>query len=293
MRVLLTILPAIIIAISAPNLRIEQFLQIESPSQLSVSIVDKDDVVFYSAPSNYSRINSKLSLFQLNQLSNLFVVVSILQLVESKRIKLNQSVNDFIALKCNTNIHKKSCSSNATILHLITHSSGLEYKPVSFFYNILQYSITFPDIIHEPGTIFSNENYGYQVLASIVESITRISFKNYVTEKILIPLEMTDTTILDANYTTNPVFNKFNNIFNASKPNPHLISLYKNGANIPWKFTSLSNSLGVVSTMNDMTKFISTILNKGMSMHNLHKFGTSPSRILEVTLLNSRLLLLN
>ncbi len=69
----------------------------------------------------------------------------------------------------------------ATVRHLLAHAAG--------------YSMNSADIMAEPGKRRVYSNYGFQVLAELIEQASDIEFGRYVAEAVCEPLGMTDTEL--------------------------------------------------------------------------------------------------
>lgn len=91
------------------------------------------------------------------------------------------------------------------IKHLIHHTSGLpEYdglcehkestKKVVTNSDILNWLIQNPKLSFKPGSTFSYSNTGYNLLASVIERITKTTFPTFIQERFFNPLKMNDAT---------------------------------------------------------------------------------------------------
>ncbi|TRW88282.1 beta-lactamase family protein [Mycolicibacterium sp. 018/SC-01/001] len=69
----------------------------------------------------------------------------------------------------------------ATVRHLLAHAAG--------------YDMTSAKILAKPGTRRIYSNHGFAVLAETLESEAGIPFTEYFTESVLVPLEMSGTTL--------------------------------------------------------------------------------------------------
>jgi len=84
----------------------------------------------------------------------------------------------------------------------MSHSAGFEDEILSLFTRDLDLSVSLKDILNlkmpiqvrPPATYSSYSNHGTGMAAHIVENITKMSFNDYVEQKILTPLGMTQST---------------------------------------------------------------------------------------------------
>ncbi|MCL1850457.1 MAG: beta-lactamase family protein [Bacteroidetes bacterium] len=130
------------------------------------------------------------TLFDLASISKQFTAAAVLKLNEEKRLSLTDNVTKFLPYFPYKNI---------TIKHLLTHTSGLpEYMdfPEKDFNQQMPLSNTQlenylerikPKILFQPGVRFKYINTNYALLALIVETITGLSFEQYVRKEIFTP----------------------------------------------------------------------------------------------------------
>jgi CubicO group peptidase (beta-lactamase class C family) len=69
----------------------------------------------------------------------------------------------------------------STVRHLLAHASG--------------YSMHSPEVLNAPGQRRVYSNYGFQVLAQTVAKASEIDFTTYLSEAVLVPLGMADTSL--------------------------------------------------------------------------------------------------
>lgn len=93
-------------------------------------------------------------------------------------------------------------SNGITIRHLLTHTSGIPDvgdlgidNPQLTNAKALKTLATLKSNFREPGQKYQYSNTGYLLLASVVERITEKNFGDFLSEKILNPLEMKNTLL--------------------------------------------------------------------------------------------------
>jgi len=126
-------------------------------------------------------------------MSKTITAVAVLQLVESGAIELDRPVRDYLITF--------PYSADITIRHLLAHTSGIPNPiPLRWVHAVERH----PDfdeagaleaVMHrharlafEPGAKYAYSNIGYWVLGSVVERTSEMSFRSYVTDRILTPL---------------------------------------------------------------------------------------------------------
>ena len=186
--------------------------------------------------------------FQLASVSKIFTSIAILQLVEKNRINLKDTIQEFFP---------KFPYDGITIHQLLSHRSGMSQythfcdAPDSIWpdksltinnqdvINIISKIV--PLVNYKPNHKYYYCNTNYLLLASIVEKVSGISFKNYVKKYIFNPSGMFSSTIYDR---TN-----FEELVLPAQG-------YEN--KIPWEDVYLNGVVGdkgVYSTTEDLLKF--------------------------------------
>lgn len=139
--------------------------------------------------------------FQLASVSKQFTAVSILQLMEQGKLKLDDRVEQHIP--------GFPYDSSITIRSLLTHKSGLanyaycldkyydKKTPLTNAKVVELFTKIKPGIDYHPNRQFHYNNTNYILLAYIVERISGKGFREYVKENIFIPAGMTESFVYD------------------------------------------------------------------------------------------------
>ena len=152
----------------------------------------------YADIANQKKVDGKNTLFRVASISKLFVWVAIMKLQEEGKLDLNDEITKHLPdLDIPNNYPQK-----ITIKHLMSHCAGFEDESLSIFVKDPDFSTSIKDIlsvkipkqVRPPATYSSYSNYGTGMAALIVENITKMSFNDYVEQKILTPLGMTHST---------------------------------------------------------------------------------------------------
>src|SRR5688500_7144600 len=160
--------------------------------------IAKDGNVLYTRAIGYGQINeterkplSAASRFRIGSITKMFTSVMILQLVEERKLKLNDTLDKFFPQI--PNAHK------ITIAHTLAHRSGIpNSRPTTSKTNAVTkdevlalISRNTPDF--EPGTKHSYSNSGYFILGLIVEKLAGKSYAEALEERIASRIGLKDT----------------------------------------------------------------------------------------------------
>lgn len=169
----------------------------------NILVAEKGKVLYQRSigPANTvaNRLINQQAAFQLASVSKLFTSVAILQLKEKGKLKLDDKVKQYVPELTNNAI---------TIRQLLTHTSGLaDYqvleKPYSQDTAKVFVNRDIPAAINNdpnafrsaPGERWSYSNPGYNLLALVVEKLSKLPFQDYIKQKIFIPAGMAHTYI--------------------------------------------------------------------------------------------------
>lgn len=160
---------------------------------MGILVVRKGQVIYEKA---YGSANLELGVplkpdmvFRIGSISKQFCAIAILQLVEQGRLRLTDSVQQYIK-------DFPSKGHTITIEHLLTHTNGIpDYMSIDHPDRYIMRHDVGPQFIvdhfknaplqFEPGTRFSYTNSGYVLLAFIVEKITGQPYHDYLRKEVL------------------------------------------------------------------------------------------------------------
>lgn len=165
----------------------------------AVAITHNNKVIFtkgYGKTAENSPITAETP-FAIASLSKAFTALSVLQLAEDGKINLDRPISDYLpSFKLNDNRGSK-----ITPRHLLNHTSGLTdkvYPDMTFD----PQPKTLEDVVHqvrnvslsiEPGLEYHYNNTNYQLLALLVEKVSKEEFSKYLKHHIFAPLGMNQT----------------------------------------------------------------------------------------------------
>jgi len=165
----------------------------------AVAITHNDQVIFtkgYGSTVNHAPITADTP-FAIASLSKAFTAFSVMQLVEEGKIELDKPFSQYVpAFKL-----KDPRGAKITPRHLLNHTSGLTDKmypdmtidpqPQSFA-AVIQH-LKNVSLANDPGKEHHYNNTNYQLLALLVEVVSKEEFSQYLENHIFGPLEMKQT----------------------------------------------------------------------------------------------------
>ena len=136
--------------------------------------------------------------FKIASITKQFTAMLILQLVEQKKLKLDEKLTEYYPG------YRADTGSKITIRQLLNHTSGLGnffhldgYKTVEARnpYTLDEFISKFcsEDLNFEPGTQFRYSNAGYTILGKVIEHVTGKPYSEVLTQQILKPLNMNNS----------------------------------------------------------------------------------------------------
>src|SRR5215831_3406571 len=155
----------------------------------------------YGLADRENKIPNRLDTqFRIGSMNKMFTAVSVLQLVQSGKIKLSDPLGKYL-----TDYPNKELASKVTIHHLLTHTSGtgdffgpefdkhrLELRTLQDYVKLYgQRAVEFG-----PGSRWAYSNYGFLLLGVLVEKVSGQNYYDYVAEHIYKPAGMTLTASL-------------------------------------------------------------------------------------------------
>lgn len=187
------------------NGRISVFLDTLQQQNFNGTIlVAHNDSVIQNRTYGFSNFEHAVSIkpetkFNLASITKMFTAVGILKLVDTGKLKLNDTVGMYLPQYANDTI-RNSC----TIHHLLTHTSGLgnfyvDKAFTSFDKSKLNTTADFLALFEQlplqffPGSKYAYGASGFVVLGLIIEAVTGLPYDEYMQEEVFQIAEMTNT----------------------------------------------------------------------------------------------------
>ncbi len=241
---------------------------------MSVAVVKNGEII-YSRGIGLRDLESGLkatprTLYGIGSVTKSFTALSIMQLMSSEKLSLEDPVDKYIPLNL------ESHGEPVRIWHLLTHSSGIpalayaealirymtgsggEWLPMASYDDLFTFMADAKNwSLTKPGERWLYLNEGYLILGHIIEKLSGMSYEEYVEKKILGPLKMTRT------------FFKKNEVeADADAAIPYIVT--RDGECKKSVYTySLSSDGGLISNVLDMARYVMMYLDRGQQNNNL------------------------
>ncbi|HTQ27754.1 MAG TPA: serine hydrolase [Puia sp.] len=172
---------------------------------VSVAIVHDQDII-WSKGFGFANVEKKIpmepsTICSICSISKLFTSISVMQLVEQGKIRLDDSIQaDLPSFDLK---QQYSGSGPITIRSLLTHSSGLPRESEYPYWSAPDFA--FPSekqvkeklgsqqTLYPASTYFQYSNLGMTLLGEMVEKVSGMPYNQYVEENILKPLKLKNT----------------------------------------------------------------------------------------------------
>ena len=175
--------------------------------------------------------NTITSKFDIGSMNKSFTKTVILQLLEEGKLQVTDTLGKYIS------DFPKQAASKITIMHLLKHKSGYAQYWGDDFEELHIDQKRIPSLVKrikntrlhfEPGTDVKYSNSGYVLLGAIIEKITGKSYHQNIVDRIIKPLRMTETYVIDKHLVPNRTVgyykdmkgNIFTNLAFTEVPNP-------------------------------------------------------------------------
>jgi len=167
----------------------------------SILVADKGEVIFAKgyglADVEQSTPNTPQTKFMIGSITKQFTAMLITQLVEKGKLKLDNTISDFIP------DFPKDIGEKITVEMLLCHSSGLILPEgiEKYYYAIRKEEwlqeylkqLSEEGLRFEPGKGYGYSNAGYFFLGLIIEKVSEKTYEEVLHEQILKPLGMKNT----------------------------------------------------------------------------------------------------
>jgi len=164
----------------------------ENPGAV-VSVMKKGELIFNKAYglSNVQsqEIMTNDKLFNLGELSKSFTALAILQLAEKNKLSLDDNLKDIFP-------DFPEYGKKVTVNNILDHKSGLAaYNTETVLSNdeVFDFLINEKELQFEPGAKFEYSNSDYALLAKIIESKSKMLYKDFLRKYIFKKIGMNNT----------------------------------------------------------------------------------------------------
>lgn len=209
---------------------------------MAVVVVNKDEVLF---SETYGDCESLDTPFIIGSMSKSFTALSIMQLVEDGKIDIDKPISEYIDASP-WFVDDKDCD-KITVRDLLHHTSGITTYQT---FGELEITDSYGKYV------YSNANYG--LLGLIIESVSGVSYEEYVNNNVFEPLDMNHSDASLEQSKKNGLIDGYRNYFGIPVAGePDYPGKIKEGTwtNIPAGYLS--------SSINDMGRYMQMYLNAG------------------------------
>jgi CubicO group peptidase (beta-lactamase class C family) len=230
---------------------------------LVFAVVSKDEVL-YKTSLGIKNIYSKepetgQSLFHMASVTKTFVATALMQLHEQGKLDIDKPIVDVLPYFVLVDNRYK----NITVRQFASHVSGMPDFDSDPWHNpqydeealerFVRDFVSHKFLTEAPETVYQYCNTGYEVLGDVIAKASEMHFEDYISENILIPLGMADSTLLiqAADMTL------LNSLHQPQNDEMTVADIYPyNRAHGP--------SSTLISNIDDMTKWVMVNLNGGV-----------------------------
>ena len=209
------------------------------------------------------------SVYRIASVSKPITAVAVMQLYERGLIDLDKDVRTYLP-----SFPAKKWK--FTIRQILSHTSGIRgYKEGEFDSKIFYPSTSealkvfeYDTLDFEPGTKFEYSTLAYSLLAAVIESVTKTSFKEYLTKNIFEPAEMRNTYV-DEQREIIP-----------DRAKGYEKNFFREFINAPLADLSLKVAGGgLLSTSHDLLLFAKSLLDGKLIKHSTLALMTTPHKL--------------
>ncbi|MHA1514644.1 MAG: serine hydrolase domain-containing protein [Candidatus Heimdallarchaeaceae archaeon] len=265
------VLPLKVVAVAPTDIfdaefdtQVEVLMNTAKVESLALSVVNGTEE-FYA--TGYGEQPGTDIVYYLGGVSGCIATTALLQLMDDGLFDINDPVNDYLPWILRNPYYP---STPLTIHDILSQRTGIKISDeiLEVQFNKL---FPFPDLLYEvlnengsyyttdswlnlePGTVVKNAWIHFDVAAFLVELISDEPYEQYVTDNIFTPLGMTNTKFNYTNYTPSQLAKQY--LWNSTSG--------VNEEQIFYDYAGLG-SAGVLSTVEDLSKFLIVHMNKGV-----------------------------
>lgn len=246
---------------------VEFYLTKEEPIQGAVVSIVSSDSVLLSKGYGLANIEAKTAFDPIKtnvmvaSVSKLITTTAILQLVEQGKIALDQPVSEMIG-----NLHIKNPFDTPVLLeHILTHTAGFDDYTIGSGARSIEeleslgthLEKRLPPIVWEPGKYFNYSNLGMVLLAHVVETVSGMSYHQYLEKNLFSPLDMNSSGFAYEDKTIKNMMTRYK-WKEDDEGNLYLDDSYG------IKYTNQIGAGGFQTTADDMNRFMQMYLNNGL-----------------------------
>jgi D-alanyl-D-alanine carboxypeptidase len=183
----------------------------------SLHRIDKIEYRSWSNSHGYMDLSKSKELspdavFAIGSITKTYTATLILQLMEKGLIYIENLAIDYLPTDFKAILESMEYGADVKVIHLLNHTSGIfSYTWIEEFYldryadlsaeispvNIMEYVTEYGWFVNFPGTEYHYSNTNYVILGKIIEHITGIAYREVLEEKIIHPLNLSNTFLAE------------------------------------------------------------------------------------------------
>jgi CubicO group peptidase (beta-lactamase class C family) len=269
----------------------QEITEKQLPPSLSVAVYKQGEKVYEKA-FGYADYPEKIkaetsTIYRWWSVTKLFTAVAVMQLVEEGAIDLEDTVEKYLPYF--PVYSKEGVKKDVTIRQLLMHEAGLKSMvPDMFKWVHLEGEETpgvteffkekivtdYQELSYEPGSESKYTNTAYIVLGAIIEEVTGVKYEDYVTEKILKPLELEGSSFVRNEEQANRTARGSNPVININIPlmfiygpdnffKDYVVYNTKGHLWFRYVYTDFTPSTALIGTAEELARFGKMFLDKG------------------------------
>jgi CubicO group peptidase (beta-lactamase class C family) len=139
------------------------------------------------------------TMYALASLTKPYTSAGVMELVEQHKIDLDHPINEYLGSASLTAM--VGDASGATVRRVLCHTSGLSTHNTNLFGNgdqvppMADTIRRYGTLVNPPGQYFNYSNLGYGALAYVTSLVSQIDWKDYMREKVFLPLGLLHTSV--------------------------------------------------------------------------------------------------
>lgn len=221
-------------------------------TQFSLGLIDGEEIRylgFIKKEKEVQLIKNQDKVFEIGSITKIFTSYILAELILEEKIKLNDRISKYVSINLKE-------GKRITIEQLANHTSGLPRLPNNFYehpnYNennpyknydencLKEYLEEINELKNAPGKVFNYSNLGYGILSYIISKVEDKDFARIIENRIFRPFGMNKSSF-------------------GIKEIVEGINQYGHRAN-NWNGGILNGCIGIVSTIEDLIKYMQEIL---------------------------------
>lgn len=173
------------------------------PGAIIVIVSDSSEVYYkgygYADLENEIPVDKDSTLFRIASITKTFTALAALQLVEAGKLDLHSDIRTYLP----DDDFEFLSDTPITLHQLLTHTAGFDLTDTGDAALTAADAKTIeevvrrhmPDRVHEPGSVYSYSNFSYTLVGYLIQTVSGLSYEEYMIKNVLQPLGMNQTGI--------------------------------------------------------------------------------------------------